>query len=121
MSGLGAQPLLEFSVEDLVAARGHWDRIEAEVAAAQAELHQDEELQPPDDVALVALLMTLLSLEASASGVLLDFTLFALESLMALVHLVWQAASLPAVSAPVGTLSGLVAIILYLRDQRSDR
>ena len=122
LGSLQSRPLLEWSMDEVLQARESWDQIAAEIESLDIEV--DPALVPGnlEGAAILATLGVLVAVEAGSSKILLDVAIFTLNALLGLIHMTWQAASLPGVSAPVGTLgglSGIVALALYLRDRGS--
>jgi hypothetical protein len=103
-------------------ARESWGQIEAEIGSLDGELDSAPVRGSLEIVALLATVAILIAVEAASSRVLLDVATFTIDAIAGLIYMTWQAASMPGVSAPIGTLgglSGIIALALYLRDRGS--
>lgn len=71
------------------------------VDAQRSEIDQLPEEDLPPTIMIVVAIATLLSVEAESYRILLDSVVFSAEALGALFQLLWRAASLPGISAPI--------------------
>ena len=124
VDSLYTRPLIESSVEDLIAARGVWNRVDREVDSLRSALDAELTTTGSDPVVVFAMLASLLAVESTSSQVLLDFALFSLETLLIVLQLAWHMASHPGISGSMNTLGGLagtISLTLFLRDRQLGR